>query len=243
MAMPVQGPCASVPVERAPAKLVVGAALDDGPEGLRGGRPPVCPPARQRLVRCLAAVQPAQGALHAVEGQLVRRLARDHVVERHGDVGAERPLDLHGALGRQRAVGAVDVRLELDAVLADPAEPFEREHLEAARIGEHGPPPGGEPVEPAHVADDLLAGTEVQVVGVAQDDLRAGALDVAGAQAADHAVGADRHEGRGLDGAVGQRERAGPGVALRGVQAEPEHRGRRRRRARRQRITIASPYE
>ena len=80
-------------------------------------------------------------------------------------------------------------------------------------------------MEPAHGLDHVLAGAEVQVVGVAEDDLRAGALHVAGAQAAYDAVGADRHEGGGLDLAVGQGERAGAGEAFGGVEAELEHQG------------------
>jgi len=54
------------------------------------------------------------------------------VVERHRNIGAQRPLDLRGALGRERAAAAVDVALELDARLVHAAEPLEREHLEAS---------------------------------------------------------------------------------------------------------------
>ena len=82
-------------------------------------------------------VQPPERPLHPFPRELVRRLARHHVIERHRDVGAQRPLDLHRALGGERAVGAVDVALELDAVLGDLPEPLEREDLEAARVGEH----------------------------------------------------------------------------------------------------------
>ena len=106
-------------------------------------------------------------------------------------------------------VRAVHVALEGDAVLRDPPQPLEREDLEAAGVGEHRAVPGGEAVQAAHVADHRLAGPEVQMVGVAEDDLRAGAAHVGGAQAADDAVGADRHERGGLDLAVGEGERAG----------------------------------
>ena len=55
-----------------------------------------------------------------------------------------------GALGRERARGAVHVALELDAVLRDPPQPLEREDLEAAGVGEHRAVPGGEAVQAAH---------------------------------------------------------------------------------------------
>ena len=71
--------------------------------------------------------------------------------------------------------------------------------------------------------NDRLAGAEMQVIGVAQDDLRAGPLDVAGAQSAHDAMGADRHERRRQDRAVRQGEGAGPGGALLGLEPELEH--------------------
>jgi hypothetical protein len=155
----------------------------------------------------------------------VRRLAGDHVVEGHGDVGAEGPLNLHGSLGGELTVGPVDVTLELDAVLVDPAQALEGEHLEPARVGEHRPGPGGEAVEAAHVLHHGFAGPQVEVVGVAQDDLRAGACDLAGAEPADHAVGADRHERGRRDGAVRQGEGARASEALGGLETELEHQG------------------
>ena len=122
-------------LERAQPEVVVGAALDDGPERLRTG------------ARRLAASSVVPAALHRSSqrsvrsmpscASVVRRLAGHHVVERHRDVGAQRPLDLDRALGREGAEAAVDVARELDAVLRDPAQTLEGEHLEAAGVGEH----------------------------------------------------------------------------------------------------------
>jgi hypothetical protein len=47
------------------------------------------------------------------------------MIERHRDVGAEGPLNLGGALGREEAARAVHVALELDALVADLAEALE----------------------------------------------------------------------------------------------------------------------
>ena len=76
----------------------------------------------------------------------------------------------------------------------------------------------------------VLAGAEVQVIGVAEDDLRAGAAHVGGAEAADDAVGAHRHERRACGpspwGSVSVPARAAPAVPL---ERELEHqRGRPR---------------
>ena len=124
-------------LERAEPEVVVGAALDDGPEGLAasdGERSATPSCASCRSMPRSSAPHPATASVRSIPslGELVRRLAGHDVVERHGDVGAEGPLDLHGALGGERALGAVHVALELDAVLRDAAEPLEREDLEAA---------------------------------------------------------------------------------------------------------------
>ena len=180
-------------------------------------RAPVRPSAvrlvRQLRVPRLAPIQPAEGPLHALARGRGRRLARHDVVEGHRDIGAQLPLDLHGALRRQRAAGAIDVALELHPVLGDAAKALEGEHLKATRVGQHRPVPGGKPMQPTHLLDHLFAGPEMQVVGVAQNDLGAGAADIVGAETPHDGVGPHRHERRRLDLAVRQRERAGSGRA------------------------------
>ena len=68
-----------------------------------------------------------------------------------------------------------------------------------------------------------IAGTQVQMVRVAEDDLGAGAADVLGAESADDPVGADRHEGRRLHRAVRQGEGARSRGSLGGVESKLEH--------------------
>ena len=73
--------------------------------------------------------------------------------------------------GVKRSGGAVVDRAERDAVVVDREQRVaEREDLEAARIGEDRPVPARERVQPAELLDHVLAGPEVQVVGVAEDD-------------------------------------------------------------------------
>jgi hypothetical protein len=175
------------------------AALDDGPEGLTG---PVCKPFMTRPT----SLQPPQRPLHAFPCQIVGCLPGDDVIERHGDVRAHGPLNLRRPLGGEGAVSSVHVALKLDAFFRDFSQPLEREDLEPPRIGEHGPVPGGEPMEAPHGAHGLLAWAEMQMIGVAQDDLGPGAPDVAGAEPTDHAEGADRHERGGLHQSMGERQ-------------------------------------
>ena len=53
------------------------------------------------------------------------------------------------------------------------AQLAQAEDLKAAGVGQHGSRPTDEAVQPAHAPDGLVAGPQVEVIGVAQNDLRA----------------------------------------------------------------------
>ena len=154
----------------------------------------------------------------------------DRVVERDGDVGAERLLDGDRLLRREPVLRAVDVAPEGRAIVIDGPRRRERDDLEAARIGQDRPVPAHEPVEPAEPLDPLVAGAQVQVVGVREDDARADLVEVVGVERLDRRVRADRHELRRLDHAVWQRQppEARPGSAVRRRWFEDLERGRAR---------------
>src|SRR5213592_2975855 len=82
--------------------------------------------------RCLLAHRSSQ----RIPSDRLVRASGNHVIEGHGDVGTERPLNLNGTLGGQCAPAAVDVALKLDAVLVDFPEALEGEDLKAARVRE-----------------------------------------------------------------------------------------------------------
>ena len=83
-------------------------------------------------------------------------------------------------LGREARLAAVVDGAEGDAVVVDARDRVaQREDLEAARVGEDRPVPGHEAVQPAELGDQLVAGPEVQVVRVAEHDLRARARELA----------------------------------------------------------------
>ena len=125
-------------------------------------------------------------------------------------------LDAHRLLGRQEQLVAVDRRGELDAFLGDLAQRAQREHLEAAGVGEDGAVPGHELVQAAEGFNDFQPRAQPQVEGVAQADLGADVAQVLGRDALDRAVGADRHEGRRVDGAVVEGQAAATGGAVGG---------------------------
>ena len=71
-------------------------------------------------------------------------------------------------------------------------------------------------MQASHLADDPVAGPEMEVIGIAQLDLAADFLQVVGGDAAlDGRLGAYIHEHRGLDyAAMGTGELAAAGAAL-----------------------------
>ena len=101
---------------------------------------------------------------------------------------------------------AVDMGVEAATFLGDLAHPGERKDLEAARIGEDRPVPAHEAVKPAGGREDLRAGAQHEVVGVAEDHLRPLLLEVARLQRLDRPKRANVHKNGGFDGAVGRKK-------------------------------------
>ena len=159
------------------------------------------------------ALRPAQRQRQRALGVLARGGRGEALVERHRDVGAERALDLDHRLRREEARGAVERRAKLDAVVADLADLGQAEDLEAARVGQDGPAPAHEAVQPAELAHDVGPGTQQQMVGVAQHDAGAGGVEILGRERLDRGLRTDRHEDRRVHHAVG----GGEATAARGA--------------------------
>ena len=156
-----------------------------------------------------AAHQPSQAPLTRIARVRFIRLTGNDVIELHDHVGAEVALDAHHRLRREAVLRAVDVTAELDAVLVDGAQRLQREHLEAAGVGEDRAVPAHEPVQPAERR------ARARRRGAGADDRRwrgsSGADRVAGrrVERLDRRERADGHERRRLDGAMRRHEDAG----------------------------------
>src|SRR5579871_3368163 len=96
------------------------------------------------LEAALAALGPAQGELHGMAGALAIGGILGALVEGHDDVGAESDLGGDRALRAEEMGGAVEVRAEGDAVLADLAQVAQAEDLEAPGVGQDGAVPAHE---------------------------------------------------------------------------------------------------
>src|SRR5687768_2107585 len=91
------------------------------------------------------------------------------------------------------------MRPKLDAVLIYLPALGEAEYLVATAVGEDGLVPAGELVKAAAPSDQLVAGTQHQVIGVAENDARTDLLKVLSSQGFYRALGAHRHEDRRLE--------------------------------------------
>src|SRR2546427_8763863 len=157
----------------------------------------------------------------AARGLMTRRVC-DAFVQGHNDVGAQRQLDLDGALGREEVGGTVQVRPEVDAVLGDLTQTFQAHHLEASAVGEDRMRPGDEAVQAAGGPHGLVPGPQVKMIGVGQQDLDAQPLEILLGHAFDAARRADRHEGGSLDDSVGRMEEAGARAGARVARGDLE---------------------
>ena len=84
--------------------------------------------------------------------------------------------------------------------------------------------PVHETVQSPVCGDDGRTRSQHEVEGVAENDLGAQVFELLGGHRLDRAVGADRHERRGLDHAVGghERARARGAIARPGGEAGPQ---------------------
>ena len=195
------------------------AALDDGEHRL--------PIAVQglRLVKMRGeALQPALREAQRLRGVADVRVAGAALVQGHDDVRADDALGVHVVLRGKGMAGAVDMRGEPASFLGKLADGREGEDLEAAAVRQDGPVPVLELVQAAGLPEGVQAGTEVEVVGVAEDDLGLDVLfQVPMIHALDGADGAHRHGGADLPVVGGDHARAGGGPGIPGCELEREH--------------------
>ena len=112
-------------------------------------------------------------------------------------------------------LAAVDVRAELGTLLAQLADAGKGEHLETTAVGQHRAVETIELVQAARLLQHVEARSEVQVIGIAQNDLRLDVLlQLRQVHALDGTHGAHRHEDRRLYLPVVGRYQACAGIGL-----------------------------
>ena len=117
--------------------------------------------------------------------------------------------------------------LKSGAVFAHLQQFGQGEDLEAAAVGQDRAGPVHKPVQPAKRFDDLAAGPQVQVIGIAENDLGAGLEEILRRQGLDRPQGSHRHEHGGFDFTMGglKSAAAGGGFGGLGTQFKGERHG------------------
>lgn len=77
-------------------------------------------------------------------------------------------LDLHAFLRPHKQDPSVHMAVEGDPFFLDLPQGSQAEHLESPAVGEDGPLPPHKLVQAAPAVNQLVSGTDVEVVGVAQ---------------------------------------------------------------------------
>ena len=115
------------------------------------------------------------------------------------------------------------MRAEVDAFVGDRAQLRQREDLEATAVREDRLIPVHELMETARRTDDFAARTKVQMVGVAEQNLRTRLLDLLRGHAFHRRLRTYGHEDRCLDLAMRRLQHAQAGGRLRVGLEEREH--------------------
>src|SRR5262249_37572712 len=100
------------------------------------------------------------------------------------------------------------------------------EDLISAAIGQDQTIPPDESMQTAASCNQLVAWTEIKVIGVPEDDLCACLFEIAMTHRFHGALGADRHEGRRLYPPMRRRQLAATRMAVSAVDDESERTGR-----------------
>ena len=117
------------------------------------------------------APRPIERPLRSVAGARFRRRRFDTFVEHHHDVCAQRDLNLQRSFRRKKMFGAVQVRTKRHTFVGNFAQFAEAENLEPSRIRQNRSRPRHEFVQPAHLADQFVSGTQIQMVGIRKQNL------------------------------------------------------------------------
>jgi len=164
-----------------------------------------------RLAAPKPAICPVAGVFHIIVG----RRDLDTLVKCHRNVRAEVCLNAHTLFRPHEDVPAVHVAVEGHTLLRDLPQLRQRKNLESATVSQNRFFPGHEFVQAAQVADQLITGTHVQMIGVGQLDLTADCLQIlCRERALDRRLCADIHKHRRLDRTVRRCKRAAARMAV-----------------------------
>src|SRR5205823_7575392 len=102
-------------------------------------------------------------------------------------------------LRSEEMTGTIQMRAKLHAALRDLAQLIQTKNLKSARVSKNTALPRHETMKSAHVADRLMTGPQIKVVGVAKKNLNAKLFQNVLRNALHRAKRAHRHEDGSFD--------------------------------------------
>ena len=145
------------------------------------------------------------------------------LIEGHDDVRTEVFLDANGTFGREVMRRTVDVTLEGHAFVINLAGLRQRKNLITARVGQQGARPAHKAMQAAKLGDQIVAGTQVKMIGVTQYQRGIYILEMFGRKSLDSGLRANRREDRRNNIAVTRVENTHPGAVVFGCNLEFKH--------------------
>src|ERR1700686_744701 len=113
--------------------------------------------------------------------------------------------------------GAIEVRSKRDSFIGDFAQRGETEYLVAAGVRQNGPLPGHKLVQATELANQFVAGAQIQMISVGENDLNAEFFERFVRQRLDGCSGSHRHECRGFNLSVGSSQESVAGAGCIGL--------------------------
>ena len=156
------------------------------------------------------AVEPAVCPLHRLRGIGAIGCAGTTLVERHHDIGTYQALDIHHRFRSEKEFAAIDMTAELHALVGHLSQVGQREHLKATGVCQYRMIPALELVQATGTEQNIRTGTQIQMVRIAQNDLRMNILfQFVAMNAFDRADSTYRHKNRRQYIAVVSMQHAG----------------------------------
>ena len=153
-------------------------------------------------LRLPAAPGPASGEIRRLDRLVPGGRIRNTGIKAHHDIRAQGLLYLNRLLRPEKELGTVQVRTKGRALLGDLGQLLQAEDLESAAIGEDGPIPVHKLVQAAETPDQLMAGPDIEMIGITEDNLGIHLGQVFRGDGLHRAQSAHRHKYRGLKGSM-----------------------------------------
>ena len=106
------------------------------------------------------------------------------------------------------------MRAEFGALFVDLGQLCEAEDLKPTAVGQHRLVPAHEFWQSAHFGHDVFTGTQVKMIGVAQDNLSTGRIQKPRGEPFDGSASAHRHKRRQINYASGRRQTTQSSVTM-----------------------------